>query len=99
MSKEHKNKKRIENAELKFQYEQLKAATVTEQLDKAVATILQYKAELSQEDFEAAMAQVAERRKEVADMLEAARLKYVGKLQRLGDPLLSDLVDEDEEED
>ncbi len=98
MSKEHKNKKRIENAELKFQYEQLKAATVTEQLDKAVATILQYKGELTDQEFEAAMQQVAERRKDVKDMLEAARLKYVGKLQKLGDPLLSDLVDEHEEE-
>ncbi len=98
MSKEHKNKKRIENAELKFQYEQLKAATVTEQLDKAVATILEYKDELTEQEFEAAMQQVAERRKDVKDMLEAARLKYVGKLQKLGDPLLSDLVDEHEEE-
>lgn len=98
MSKEHKNKKRIEDAELKFQYEQLKAATMTEQLDKAVATILQYKEELSELEFEDAMKHVAERRNDVKEMLETARLKYVSKLQRLGDPLLSDLVDEHEEE-
>ena len=98
MAKEHKNKKKIEAAELKFQYEQLKIATVAEQLDKAVATILQYKEELEPAQFEDAMAAVAARRKDIEAEMEKARLKYVAKLQRLGDPLLSDLLDEDEED-
>lgn len=88
--------KRIENAELKFQQEQLKAAMMEEQLQKAIVVIEGYKDELAPEVYEEAMGKIAERRNDIQNFIMAARDKYARKLKELGDPTLDfGLEDED----
>jgi acyl-CoA reductase-like NAD-dependent aldehyde dehydrogenase len=94
--KDKKRNKYIENAELKFQKEQLQAATAAEQLDKSIAVVEQYKEELTELQYADVMKKFEEQRTEIEKFLVTARDKYAKKLKELGDPTLDfDLKDED----
>ena len=86
---EKKIKKYIENAELKFQKEQLQAATAAEQLTKSIAIVEQYKDELTELQYEDVTKKFAEQKKEIEKFLTTARDKYVKKLKELGDPRIN----------
>ncbi len=84
-----KIKKYIENADLKFQKEQLQAATAAEQLTKSIAIVEQYKDELTDLQYEDVTKKFAEQKKEIEKFLITARDKYVKKLRELGDPRIN----------
>lgn len=91
-----KYNKRLAHSEHVFQREQLKAAMMSEQLDKALAVVEQYKDELSDSDYQQAMANFEQRREDVKEFLLKATNKYAKKLKDLGDPTLDfGLEDED----
>jgi valyl-tRNA synthetase len=84
-----KRLKRIAHAEMIFQRDQLRAATAAEQLDKAVAAVHQYKAELQPKQLEDIEAQVETQKEELKQFLMKARDRYVAKLKELGDPRIN----------
>jgi acyl-CoA reductase-like NAD-dependent aldehyde dehydrogenase len=86
---EKKINKYIENAELKFQKEQLQAATAAEQLSKSIAVVEQYKDELTDLQYSDVMKKFEEQRKELEKFLVTARDRYVSKLTALGDPKIN----------
>jgi len=86
MANEKKTSKYIENAELKFQQDQLKAASAAEQLNKAIATVEQYREELNDLQYSDVMKKFEEQKKELEEFILNARDKYVTKLKELGDP-------------
>lgn len=89
MANDKKTAKYIENAELKFQEEQLKAATAAEQLSKAIATVEQYREELTDLQYSDVMKKFEEQKKDLEAFLLNARDKYVAKLKELGDPRIN----------
>jgi hypothetical protein len=94
--KDKKTQKYIENAELKFQKEQLQAATAAEQLSKSIAVVEQYKEELTDLQYQDVMKKFEEQKKELERFLMNARDRYAKKLKELGDPTLDfGLEDED----
>ena len=94
--KDKKVNKYIENAELKFQKEQLQAATAAESLSKSIAVVEQYKEELTDLQYQDVMKKFEEQRKELENFLIRARDRYAKKLKELGDPSLNfGLEDED----
>jgi hypothetical protein len=84
-----KREKYLLNAETKFQKEQLRAAALMEQIDKAVAIIELNKDELTKEQLDEIYGAIAVRRQEVSEFLIAARDKFVLKLKELGDPRIN----------
>jgi acyl-CoA reductase-like NAD-dependent aldehyde dehydrogenase len=94
--KDKKLNKYIENAELKFQKEQLQAATAAEQLDKSIAVVEQYKEELTELQYSDVMKKFEEQRAEIAKFLITARDRYVKKLKELGDPTLDFGLEEED---
>lgn len=86
MANEKKTAKYIENAELKFQEQQLQAAAIAEKLSKAIATVEQYKEELNDLQYSDVMKKFEEQKKELEAFVLNARDKYVAKLKELGDP-------------
>jgi acyl-CoA reductase-like NAD-dependent aldehyde dehydrogenase len=86
MANEKKTAKYIENAELKFQEQQLQAAAIAEKLSKAIATVEQYKEELNDLQYSDVMKKFEEQKKELEAFVLSARDKYVTKLKELGDP-------------
>ena len=86
MSNNKKLNKRIANADLKFQKEQLQAAQAAEALSKAVAVVEQYKGELTDDQYVEVMTRFTEQKEEIQKFLILARDKYVLKLKELGDP-------------
>jgi len=91
-----KYNKRLAHAEYVFQREQLKAATMSEQLDKALAVVEQHKDELSDESYQQVLENVENRRNEIKEFILKATNKYAKKLKDLGDPTLDfGLEDED----
>lgn len=86
-----KRQKRIAHAEIVFQRDQLRAATAAEQLNKAAATVEQYRGELTDAQFADVMAKMDEQKKDLEQFLLKARNKYVAKLKELGDPTLTEL--------
>jgi acyl-CoA reductase-like NAD-dependent aldehyde dehydrogenase len=86
MANEKKTAKYIENAELKFQEQQLQAAAIAEKLSKAIATVEQYKEELNDLQYSDVMKKFEEQKKELEAFVLNARDKYVTKLKELGDP-------------
>jgi acyl-CoA reductase-like NAD-dependent aldehyde dehydrogenase len=94
--KDKKLNKYIENAELKFQKEQLQAATAAEQLDKSIAVVEQYKEELTELQYSDVMKKFEEQRTEIAKFLITARDRYVKKLKELGDPTLDFGLEEED---
>ena len=89
-----KRNKRLAHAEMVFQREQLKAATMSEQLNKAVSVVNQHKQEFSAEEFVEIEAQLQSRRDDIRDFLVKATEKYARKLQELGDPKINFETDE-----
>jgi hypothetical protein len=87
--KDKKLAKYIENAELKFQKEQLQAATAAEQLSKSIAIVEQYKDELTDLQYQDVMKKFEEQRKELEKFLIGARDRYTSKLKELGDPKIN----------
>lgn len=85
---EKKTEKYLMNAELKFQEEQLQAAQAAEALDKAMAVIEEFKAELTIEQYAEALGRFEEQREEIAAFVLKARDKYAAKLKELGDPTI-----------
>jgi len=81
-----KRNKSLAHAEMVFQREQLKAAMMQEQLDKAWAIVEQNKTELSDEDYAEIMKQLDTRRSDIKEFLLNATNKYAKKLKDLGDP-------------
>jgi acyl-CoA reductase-like NAD-dependent aldehyde dehydrogenase len=86
MANEKKTAKYIENAELKFQEQQLQAAAIAEKLSKAIATVEQYREELNDLQYSDVMKKFEEQKKELEAFVLNARDKYVTKLKELGDP-------------
>ena len=86
--------KRLMHAEMVFQREQLKAAMMSEQLDKAMAIINQHKQELSDAEYADAQKHLEERKQEIKDFLIKATEKYAKKLKDLGDPKIDFNTDE-----
>jgi acyl-CoA reductase-like NAD-dependent aldehyde dehydrogenase len=89
MANEKKKEKQIQNAELKFQEEQLQAAAIAEKLSKAIATVEQYKEELTALQYSDVMKKFEEQKKELEAFVLNARDKYVAKLKDLGDPRIN----------
>jgi DNA-binding NtrC family response regulator len=80
---EKKKDKRLANATAKWEKEQLQAAMAAEQIDKAVATIMQYKDELTEEQLKDVLEQTRVKKAELEEFLIAARNKYAAKLDEL----------------
>lgn len=78
-----KLRKRMAHAEMVWEREQLKAAMIAEQLNKAIAAVEQYKDELSEEQINAVHEQVNLRRKELEEYVTNAKAKYLAKLDEL----------------
>lgn len=88
--KEKKLNKRLTHARMVWEREQIKAAMVAEHLDKAIATVEQYRDELSEEQIAAVHDQVETRRKDLEEYVLKAKNKYLAKLEELGiDPTLA----------
>jgi hypothetical protein len=85
---EKKRIKNLEHAEYIYQKDQLKAAMMQEQVDKALAIIDQFKSELTAEEFEKAMKQADERANDIKVFLMEATARYAEKLKKLGDPTI-----------
>ena len=81
--------KNIEHAEFVFQREQLQAATAAERLNKAIATVHEYRDELTEEQYNESLQHFELQRKEIEMFLTDARDKYVSKLKELGDPRIN----------
>lgn len=80
---EKKKDKLLANATAKWEKEQLQAALAAEQIDKAVATIMQYKDELTDEQLEEILEQTRAKKAELEEFLLNARNKYAAKLDEL----------------
>jgi hypothetical protein len=80
---EKKKNKRLAHANMVWERAQLKAATVAEQIDKAIATVEQYKDELSEEQIEQIKSQVEVQQNEIKYFLLKERDKYAAKLDEL----------------
>jgi hypothetical protein len=86
--------KSLAHAEMVYQREQIKAAIMREQLDKALAIVDQNKTEFSDEDYALLMEQLDKRREEIKEFLLKATNKYAKKLKDLGDPKIDFKTDE-----
>jgi hypothetical protein len=78
-----KKSKRLAHAEMVWEREQLKAAMIAEQLDKAIAAVEQYREELTQEQIDGVYAQVNLRKKDLEEYVISAKNKYLAKLKEL----------------
>lgn len=80
---EKKKDKQLSNATAKWEKEQLQAAMAAEQIDKAVATIMEYKDELTDKQLEEVLEQTRIKKTELEEFLMNARNKYAAKLDEL----------------
>ena len=78
-----KKDKRLAHATAVWEREQVSAAMAAEQIDKALAVIMQYKDELTDEQLEGILEQSRQKKAEVEQYLMAARDKYAKKLEEL----------------
>lgn len=83
MSNTKKKDKRVAHATMVWEREQLSAAMAAEQIDKALAVVMQYKDELTEEQLQAILEQSRQKKVEVEQYLMAARDKYAKKLEEL----------------
>jgi len=95
MANEKKKRKNAAYAKMLWEKAQLRAATATEQLDKSVAVILQYKEELAPEALSDALAQVEKQRGEVKDYLLKERDKFGQRIQEIGEQYFRELLLDD----
>lgn len=80
---EKKRDKRLAHATAKWEKEQLQAAVAAEQIDKALAVIMQYKDELTENQLEDVLEQTRQKKEEIEKFLIKARNKYADKLDEL----------------
>ena len=80
---EKKKDKQLANATAKWEKEQLQAAFVAEQVDKALAVVMQYKDELTEEQLEGVLEHTRQKKAEIEEFLLNARNKYAAKLDEL----------------
>jgi hypothetical protein len=94
MSNNKKRAKKVAHAAMVWERDQLRAATMSEQLNKALAAVEQYKDELTVAQINDVYAQVEVQRGEIKDFLLKARNKYVTKMSDYGlEPTLTKEVD------
>jgi predicted AlkP superfamily phosphohydrolase/phosphomutase len=67
-----------------WEREQLKAAIMAEQIDKAVALIEEHRHELSDAQIKDIHEHVQERKKDIEEFVLKAKLKFVNKLAAVG---------------
>lgn len=79
-----KKAKTVAHATMVWEREQLKAAVMMEQVDKALATVEQYKDELTDEQIADVLEHAKERRKDIEEYILKAKLKFVNKLAPFG---------------
>lgn len=80
---EKKKDKQLANATAKWEKEQLQAAVAAEQVDKALAVVLQFKDELTDQQLEDVLEQTRQKKAEIEQFLLKARNKYAAKLDEL----------------
>ena len=81
--KESKKDKLLANATAKWEKEQLQAAVAAEQIDKALAVVMQYKDELTDQQLEDVLEHTRQKKAEIEEFLLKARNKYAAKLDEL----------------
>lgn len=79
-----KKAKDVAHATMVWEREQLKAAMMVEQADKAIATIEQYQEELSEQELSDVRKHMEDRQKDIEQFLLNAKSKYVAKLAIYG---------------
>jgi Fe-S cluster assembly ATPase SufC len=80
---EKKKDKRLAHATAKWEKEQLQAAVAAEQIDKALAVIMQYKDELTELQLKDVLEQTRKKKEDIEAFLLKARDKYAKKLDEL----------------
>lgn len=80
---EKKKDKQLANATAKWEKEQLQAAYAAEQIDKALAVVMQYKDELTDKQLEDVLEHTRQKKAEIEAFLLKARNKYADKLDSL----------------
>lgn len=80
---EKKRDKRLAHATAKWEKEQLQAAVAAEQIDKALAVIMEYKDELTELQLNDVLEQTRKKKAEIEEFLLKARNKYANKLDDL----------------
>jgi hypothetical protein len=78
-----KKDKNLAHATSVWEKEQLQAAMAAEQIDKALAVIMEFKDELTEEQLAEVLEQTRLKKEELANFLLAARDKYAKKLDEL----------------
>lgn len=79
-----KKAKTVAHATMVWEREQLKAAMMVEQIDKALAIIEENKGELTEAEIADVEKHVADRKKDIEDFLLSAKQKYIKKLAEFG---------------
>lgn len=89
-----KARKRILHAEMVWERDRIKAALMKEQLEKSIAVFNMYKDSFIEEEIVFAEQKIAERQQDIRDFVEAAKQKYLNKLQEaVGRPKLAETGD------
>lgn len=78
-----KKDKRLAHATMVWEREQVQAAMAAEALDKALAVVMQYKDELTEEQVSEVLEQTRIKKAELEEFLMKARDKYATKLDEL----------------
>lgn len=78
-----KKDKRLSHATMVWEREQIQAAMAAEAIDKALAVVMQYKDELTDEQVSEVLEQTRIKRLELEEFLLQARNKYATKLDEL----------------
>lgn len=81
--KTKKKDKRLAHATMVWEREQLQAAMAAETIDKALAVVMQYKDELTEEQVATVLEQTRNKKTELEAFLMKARDKYATKLDEL----------------
>jgi hypothetical protein len=81
--KTKKKDKRLAHATMVWEREQLQAAMAAETIDKALAVVMQYKDELTEEQVSTVLEQTRQKKAELEAFLMKARNKYATKLDEL----------------
>ena len=87
-----KTKKNAAYAKMLWDKAQLRTATASEQLDKSMAVILQYKEEVSPEALQDALVQVEKQREDIKTYLLNERDKFAAKIEAIGEEHFRGLV-------
>lgn len=78
-----KKDKRLAHATMVWEREQMQAAMAAETIDKALAVVMQYKDELTEEQVSTVLEQTRVKKAELENFLIKARNKYASKLDEL----------------